>query len=340
MQEVCAVAMEVDSTTVGSWETGRRPLAAVSMKQLRHISRQLLRIGVDSELVATIPVAIEADLIITAIANPEPSAKLDQHPLAGCVMDLRISELLTWALTGVPPRIAARLPQLRRRGPSPTRPELGWINRRQLDANLLDLSENRHARSTLLLRSQATFLAGLAGLTTKAQLSHQASRYLLGTEPWSPSWLDACSYAVSCAYRGDPEPLRRFLSHAQQRADCETAALNYTAYWVGDLTDREGNDAFMPQRQLRWRGSHMYPHLVERLHPDHPIVDLNTHNLALLLRAQRGLVIDDEATTLLLLERIDRLGDSGQVSAQTKKELASLATILADLGYRNRKATS
>ncbi|ADD40091.1 helix-turn-helix domain-containing protein [Stackebrandtia nassauensis] len=334
-QEAFAETLAVDPTTVQSWESGRRPLGAATMTQVRRLGRQLLRLGVDSELVAMIPVAIEADLIITAIATPVPDGELGQHPLAGCVMDLRISELLTWALTGVPPRIASRIPPVRRRGPAPTRPELGWIDRKQLNANLLQLSDRgEQDGSTLLLRSQACFLTGLARLDTPAKLSTAASRYLVGGESWSPSWLDARSHVVSCAYRGDPEPLRRFITHAQESDDCETAALNYTAYWVGDMPDREGDDGFMPRNLLRWRGSRMYPHLVERLQTTHPLIDLNTHNLWLLLRSQRGLIIDDKQTSLLLLDRIDEAADSNRVSQQSLRELRSMKSALAELGYR------
>jgi transcriptional regulator with XRE-family HTH domain len=331
-QERFAEAMGSGVATVQGWESGRRPLSAVTLVQLRRISRVLLRLGADAGLVALLPSAIEADLIVAGAAAPL-EGDLDQHPLSGSVIDLRVTELVTWALTGVAPRFAERLQSTRRRGPSPSKPELGTMDRRQLQSNLLELSEYRTGSETsVLLRRQACFLAGLSGLDATAKLSTKASRYLVRSESWSPSWADARSYVVSRAYRGDPEPLRAFIANAHPSDDCETAALTYTAYWVGDLTDREGDDGFMVRRGLRWRGARMYPHLVERLEAEHPLVDLNIHNLWLLLRSQRGLAIDDRATTELLLGRIEALADSDRVSGQSKQELRSMAEDLIDLG--------
>nr|BFF27801.1 hypothetical protein GCM10025732_57660 [Glycomyces mayteni] len=136
---------------------------------------------------------------------------------------------------------------------------------------------------------------------------------------------------VSRAYRGDPQPLRDFIARAHPSEDCEIAALNYTAYWVGDLRDREGDDAFMVRSDRRWHGTRMYVHLVERLHADHPLVDLNIHNLWLLLRSQRGLLVDDPDTTRMLAEHLEPLADSGRVSDLSREELGSIGEALAGL---------
>ncbi|WP_051704253.1 hypothetical protein [Glycomyces sp. NRRL B-16210] len=283
---------------------------------------------------ALLAVAVEADLIVSGASAPL-AAKIEHHPLSGTVIDLRVTELVAWALTGTAPRFVERLQPAKRRGPSPDKPELGTADRRRLQSNLLELSEYRpRTEASVLLRRQACFPAGLAGLDAPAKLSAQASRYLVRSESWSPSWADARSYAVSRAYRGDPEPLRTFIANTHSSEDCETAALNYTAYWVGDLADREGDDGFMVRRGLRWRGARMYPHLVERLAAEHPLVDLNIHNLWLLLRSQRGLVIDDPATSALLSGRIEALADSGRVSERSRSELRSIADGLSALGIR------
>ncbi|WP_335985902.1 helix-turn-helix domain-containing protein [Glycomyces sp. MUSA5-2] len=333
-QERFAEVMDCGVATVQGWESGRRQLSAVSLVQLNRIGRTLLRLRASAEVVALLPVSIEADLILAGATDPW-TAGLEQHPLNGGVIDLRITELVTWALSGAAPRFIDRLRPKTRRGPSPSRPEIGASDRQRIQANLLELSEyETGAEAGVLLRRQACFLAGLSGLDAPARLSTRASRYLVSSDSWSPSWADARSYVVSRAYRGDPEPLRAFIASAHPSDDCESAALNYTAYWVGDLSDREGDDSFMVRRGQRWRGARMYPHLVERLVDEHPLIDLNIHNLWLLLRSQRGLVIDDQATTDLLLGRIEALVDSGRVSRQSRVELRSIAEGLSDLRIR------
>ncbi len=333
-QERFAEVADCGVATVQGWESGRRQLSAVSLVQLHRISRTLLRLGANAEIVALLPCSVEADLILHGTSVPWVS-ELERHPLNGGVIDLRITELVAWSLNGAVPRSIERLQPMKRRGPSPSRPEIGAVDRQRIQANLLELSGYGSGTETgVLLRRQACFLAGLSGLDAPAGLSTRASRYLVRSDSWSPSWADARSYVVSRAYRGDPEPLRAFIAKAHPSDDCETAALNYTAYWVGDLSDREGDDSFMVRRGLRWRGARMYPHLVERVVDGHPLIDLNIHNLWLLLRFQRGLVIDDQVTTELLPERIEALEGSGRISQQSRLELRSIAEVLSDLRIR------
>jgi hypothetical protein len=49
---------------------GATDFRAATTLQLRHICPQLLQLGVDSDLLSSLPVAVEADMVLTAVANP------------------------------------------------------------------------------------------------------------------------------------------------------------------------------------------------------------------------------------------------------------------------------
>ncbi len=55
--------------------------------------------------------------------------------------------------------------------------------------------------------------------------------------------------------------------------------LNYSAYSVGEIPYRQRDDSFMPGPRADWHGSVLPRHLVQRLDPGHPFVDLNIHNI-------------------------------------------------------------
>jgi hypothetical protein len=105
---------------------------------------------------------------------------------------------------------------------------------------------------------------------------------------------------------------------------CQRAALNYSAYWVGEIPHRQQDDSFMPIARTDWRGLRLLSHLVARLNPEHPFVDLNIHNAWALLVARRGLANDDPATGRALAARSTILLDSDSISAQSRQELTSI----------------
>lgn len=145
---------------------------------------------------------------------------------------------------------------------------------------------------------------------------------------WSPLWPDARSVVTSLANQGDPEPLRDFIAHAHPDDACERAALNYSAYWVGEIPYRHRDDSFMPGPLADWHGSILLRHLIQRLEPGHPFVDLNIHNVWALLAARRGLALDNPAATRALLDRCIPLPDSDRTSAQSRQELTSIVCSL------------
>ncbi|AEB45760.1 helix-turn-helix domain-containing protein [Micromonospora maris AB-18-032] len=141
---------------------------------------------------------------------------------------------------------------------------------------------------------------------------------------WSPLWPNARSVVTSLANQGDPEPLRYFIAHAHPDDSCQRAALNYSAYWVGEIPYRQRDDSFMPSVRADWRGLHLLRHLVARLRPGHPFIDLNIHNAWALLAARRGLSADDPGTGHALVARAAVLLDSDDISMQSRQELTSI----------------
>ncbi|GAA2711505.1 hypothetical protein GCM10010429_28020 [Micromonospora olivasterospora] len=180
----------------------------------------------------------------------------------------------------------------------------------------------------VLLHRQACFLAGMDPTgTCAAWLAHSCARRAhraIAVRTWSPLWPDARSVVTSLANQGNPEPLRDFIARAHPDDACERAALNYSAYWVGEIPYRQRDDSFMPAPLSGWRGSRLLRHLVQRLDASHPFVDLNIHNVWALLTARRGLALDEPDTGRTLLERSTALLDSGGVSAQSRRELTSI----------------
>jgi hypothetical protein len=211
-----------------------------------------------------------------------------------------------------------------------TGPLLPVDQRRTFFAHLHVLAERSAAGRypNVLLHRQACFLAGMdptgASAAWLAQSNARAGRRTIAFHTWSPLWPDARSVVTSLANQGDPEPLRDFIARAHPDDACERAALNYSAYWVGEIPYRQRDDSFMPANLTDWRGSRLLRHLVQRLDGSHPFVDLNIHNLWSLLTARRGLALDDPATGRALVDRGELLLDGDQISVQSRQELTSI----------------
>lgn len=150
---------------------------------------------------------------------------------------------------------------------------------------------------------------------------------------WSPLWPDARSVATSLAKQGNPEPLRDFIARAHPDDACERAALNYSAYWVGEIPNRQRDDTFMPTATTSWYGTRLLRHLVPRLEPDHPFIDLNIHNLWALLTARHALAHADPDSARALIDRSPALLDSDTLSGQSRQELTSILYSLRTNGF-------
>jgi hypothetical protein len=85
-QAQLAEQLGVDVASVQSWESGRRPLAALRATDLVGLRYRLVRCGAQPTLLATLDDAIQADLIIaeTVQAGGQLIAA-DGHPLCATV---------------------------------------------------------------------------------------------------------------------------------------------------------------------------------------------------------------------------------------------------------------
>ncbi|MFI6239488.1 helix-turn-helix domain-containing protein [Micromonospora sp. NPDC050795] len=330
-QEQLAVDLDVDRVTVQSWETGRRPFTAVPLGQAITVRLRLGRLGANTLLLAALDDAAEADLILSAVLSRQVDrCDIAEQPLGWSVLTHRLTDLILWAVLGQIPTFARGLPIARpRRGPVASGPTLSVDEQRAFFAHLHVLAERAAAgrHRSVLLHRQACFLAGMDPTKSAAgwlTLTTARAGRTTTFRTWSPLWPDARSVVTSLANQGDPEPLRDFIARAHPDDACERAALNYSAYWVGEIPYRQRDDSFMPEALADWHGSILLRHLVHRLEPGHPIVDLNIHNVWALLAARRGLALDNPAAARALLDRSVPLLDSDRISAQSRKELTSI----------------
>ncbi|MGK5444630.1 helix-turn-helix domain-containing protein [Micromonospora sp. URMC 105] len=330
-QEQLAVDLGVDRVTVQSWETGRRPFTAVPLGQVIAVRNRLRRLGANAALLAALDDTAEADFILAAVLDDQvDSCDVAEQPLGWSVLTHRLTDLILWAVLGQTPTFARGLPIAHpRRGPVASGPALPVDEQRTFFARLHVLAERAAAGRdpNVLLHRQACFLAGMDPTRAAAGWLTQTTaraRRMTTFHTWSPLWPDARSVVTSLANQGDPEPLRDFIARAHPDDACERAALNYSAYWVGEIPYRHRDDCFMPGTLADWHGSILLRHLIERLDPAHPFVDLNIHNVWALLAARRGLALDNPAATRSLLDRSVPLLDSDRISAQSRQELTSI----------------
>ncbi|MFY1696276.1 helix-turn-helix transcriptional regulator [Solwaraspora sp. WMMA2101] len=340
-QEQLATELSVERTTVQSWESGRRPFAAVPLGQAVATRQRLGRLGADPTLLSAIEDAVEADFILTSVLNDRiERTDIAEQPLGWSVLTHRLTDLLLWTVIGQTPAfIQSRQAPQRRRGPVAASPLLSADERRAFFTHLQVLAERAAGQRQphLLLHRQACFLAGMdPSGTSEAWLAQDTAtnaRRRLTFHTWSPKWPDARSVATSLAKQGNPEPLRDFIARAHPDDACERAAINYSAYWVGEIPYRQRDDAFMPASTSSWYGSRLLRHLVHRLEPGHPFIDLNIHNLWSLLTARRTLIHADPDSARTLVDRSPALLDSDTISGQSRQELTSVLYSLRTNGF-------
>ncbi|WP_434743433.1 helix-turn-helix transcriptional regulator [Micromonospora sp. SH-82] len=339
-QEQLGVEVGVDRATVQSWESGRRPFLAVPFGQAVRVRQRLGRLGANPVLLDALADAVEADTVLSALLGPKiEQSDITEQPLGCTVLTHRLADLILWAVLGQTPTFIRGMPMAhRRRGPVAIGPALGAEEQLLFFSSLHILAERaagqRHPN--LLLHRQACFLAGVdptgSSATWLAQSTARRTHRTTTFHTWSPLWPDARSVVTSLANQGDPEPLRDFIARAHPDDACQRAALNYSAYWVGEIPYRQPDDSFMTATITDWRGSRLLRHLVERLDADHPFIDLNTHNLWALLTARRGLVHDHPDIGQALATRAVAILDSDRISAQSRQELTSIVYSLRTEG--------
>lgn len=326
-QQLLAEALGVDRGTVQGWETGRRPLTAVPLSRVVTVRHQMHRLGAAPALLGWLFDAAETDhLVAETITAGQERVDLDTHPLGSLVLTHRLSELVKWVVTGEPPMALAGSADVARRGPAAPGPALTAEERDAFHRGLRHVAErSAHRPGMLLLHRQACFLSGMHanGVAGLLRRSVGSSSRFVRPEPWSPEWADARSVAAALERRGDPDPLRAFIAN-DTGPGAELAGLNYSAYWVGEISGRQYADDFMTDSLQSWRGGALLRHLTDRLDPTFSYLDLTVHTLWVLLSARRGLALDDPALGRRLAAAAARLHDEGDISEQSKRELVSI----------------
>lgn len=238
-QERFAEALDVDVTTVQGWESGRRPLAAMSAGDFMRLCGRLSRLGAPAATGRHLREAIEADQVLsTGIVAGNAWVDPDSHPLAASVHRWTITNLILWPILGKMPRhlheFASLVP---RRGPTPTQPALGVEERTRFLDHLLTIAERAQRTDEALLRRQSVYLLGFDGRpkvvdwlrTEWARAARRQSRNRDIAE-----LLEARSASVALAVAGDSAHLYDFVDHMTDQSG-EVANLNYWAYAAASL---------------------------------------------------------------------------------------------------------
>jgi transcriptional regulator with XRE-family HTH domain len=330
-QAQLAVELAVDVATIQAWESGRRPLTAVSAGELARFRGHLLRRGVRPRLFSVLNDAVEADVLIDhAVTYGEDTASVLHHPLAVTVHQRDLTNLITWPLTGIMPTQLAGLvlPAAGRRGPVASHPELGVQERSRLFEHLLVTLDAHPADNRQLLRRQAVYLLAFDdNPDTKQRLADhhkQAMRTLRRINDIS-SWVSMRSAAVALAHAGDPEPLSMFIASALSDQHQELANLNYWAYWVGETADIHTDDDFMHHADLPWDGTRLLDHLTSRLYPSTSQVELYVHTVSQLLLARPRLVDRRPELKTRALARLHQALDQADIPAGARQQLSNVA---------------
>ncbi|AZQ75815.1 XRE family transcriptional regulator [Streptomyces luteoverticillatus] len=332
-----AEALEVDLATVQGWESGRRPLANMRAGGLLDLKRRLPVLGADRDVVQLLEAAMDADRIVGAALDPPQ--RPDQHPLAEWVHTRTTAHMIAWAVNGTPPPSIANRPSPTRRGASPIAPRLPVQERSVLFTQLRDTAEAAHTAGdgAALLRRQALYLTSYdRSPGAPAWTSHalHSRRGVLAVRGWSQHWAEARSMAAALARQGDQQPLLDFINRSLVDDEAaEAANLNYWAYWLGAARGPQSNDAFMLDRRLTdWDPVTLLRLLVQGLDEAPTYVELYAHSLWALLTACPWLPQAAPKLSADLRERIERILDSGGISARSRQELGTVTYRLREHG--------
>lgn len=328
-QEQFAEALAVDVTTVQGWESGRRPLPAISAGDFLRLCGRLPRLGAPAGTGRHLREAIEADQVLaTGITAGADWVHPDHHPLAASVHRWTITNLILWPVLGKMPRhlheFASRVP---RRGPAPTHPTLSSEERTRFLDHLFTIAERAQRADEALLRRQAVYLLGFDGRPEAVDWLRTEWRRTGRTRPPDSDiagLLEARSASVALAVAGDSTKLYDFVDHMTDQSN-ELANLNYWAYWIGELSDEQTDDAFMLSADTHsWTGARLLQHLLERLDPASPHRPLNICTLHALIASRPTLLTDRPAVRSSFSDVLDRLASTGDLSRTERNQLAGL----------------
>jgi hypothetical protein len=330
-QSDLAEELAIDVTTVQGWESGRRPLPAVSSGEMARFRVHLIKAGAKPGLFSVLSEAFEADLILDdSIAWGDEVGNTVYHPLSATVHRRDLTNLITWPLTGIMPTQLESfdLPRPVRRGPVASHPVLGSEERSRLFDHLLALADTRRGDADQLLRRQAIYLLAFDenGRTKQWLASEYAqSIRLAGRVRDLRSWVSVRSSAVALTRGGDQDPLLAFVSVGLSDQHQEIANLNYWAYWVGEIQEIHTDDAFMLDGTGQWEGNQLLEHLIQRLRPGADQFELYVHTLWRLLLARPRILTGRAALRHRVTARVDEALDGSGLTPRARRELTNVA---------------
>ncbi|MBV9012461.1 MAG: helix-turn-helix transcriptional regulator [Pseudonocardiales bacterium] len=332
-----AERLGVDVASVQGWESGRRPLTALRAADLAWLRSRLVRYAAQPGLLAMLEDAIQADLVITHVvrAGGHP-VTADEHPLGVAVHRRRLTNLITWPLTGLAPASLRDLVTARvRRGPVPDQPTLTQEERTRFFDHLLVTADTKPQDDTALAHRQAIYLLSFDTRADTADWLRTERRRTLRTA-WRtdhvPSWVALRDSASGVAQGGDRDPLRAFLRHALTTDQLEQANLNYWAYWVGEIGNVQVDHKFIVRVDPRdWNGTRLLRHLVDRLDPGCGHAELRIHAVWALLLAHPGLLSSHSGLRSSVASAVEQMAADHDLSPEARRELS-------DIGYAVRLA--
>lgn len=339
-QERLAGILHVTRATIQGWESGRRPLGAMSVHQSHAVRQRLAQVGAIPSLVDLLDVAIQADCYLDAIIHAtNRCAEPAGHPLGNLVLTHTLAELISWPITGhIPQVIASNLRPRTRPAPRIPRPPPLTPDQRTAyfdGLHMVAVNTLRHPTdaSQVLAHRQACYLASVdpAG---RDILQLRRTRADPSTRTWTPLWAQTRSEVVALARQGDRERLRAFISAGLDDSTVALAHLNYHAYWTGEVPGFQYGDTFMVDSGLAWRGHRLLDHLTERLTADHGFVDLNVHVLWLLLASRPSLARGNLVAARTLWRQSEVLLDTDGLSGRGRRELSEIRYSLRATGVQ------
>jgi transcriptional regulator with XRE-family HTH domain len=336
-QEKLAEALGVDVTTIQGWESGRRPVAAMSAGDFLRLCGRLARLGAPASTGRHLREAIEADQVLsTGVTAGASWVGADAHPLAASVHRWTITNLITWPLLGTRPQhLNEFTTSLTRRGPTPKQPTLGIEERARFLDHLLAVAEQGTHADEALLRRQAVYLLGFDGRPHVVQWLrtqwHRASRQPLKHADVA-GLLEARSASVALAAAGDATLLEEFVDHTTD-THAQLANLAYWAHWIGETSGEQTTDAFMRNHDTRaWTGDQLLRHLTARIDPYSPHLPLNLHTLHALVASRPSILSGKPTERASLDQSLTMLASTDRLSRTGRDQLAGLqyALRLAD----------
>lgn len=287
-QEAFAERTGVSVATVQGWESGRKPLVNMPYARLQRLGQRLHAADGDPAMLFLWRKALDADALLAGLDTLDP----DEHPLAYMVPDRTTTELLTWPISGRPPR------QLETANVTLT---AGLGELQVVTSTLRDVLERAHGdgEQAAMLSRQGTFV--LAHATE----DHDATAWAADTTRrdlrrpgdltvWTPRWPVARSAAIAAAQAGDPDPLRRFIREGLENDALIAANLRYWAYWVGEFEVPWDRDSVMTEVDgENWPGTRLLATLLAGIR-NAPYRDLCAHTLWALLSDRRSLAFSSQ----------------------------------------------